>query len=306
MQDSTSKHDVNTFHFEYLAPIKQKHHMANNLFFELCGTHIFSPSHNAICTPDGTLFHLKFRESKLLLLLLQGIHDKNMLMDTIWCGGEVSENSYHKLISTLRTVLFDAGMGRAIIKTLPRRGCCFMGSIRDIPASEETYWRNNLNLNVKPNPTDSIITELNKETALVKDSFIIQATAKRRFFLKKLCHTIKSQSASIVTEIKIATIIYQRIVFSIQENFYCFILIAALTLPFLFQCTQPFGEGFLRIDDGRRTIVTSNYLPNQSHTYLDESKWKVIYAAHRSSYDVYLLCTSKDIMEKACTSLILE
>ncbi|WP_421178251.1 winged helix-turn-helix domain-containing protein [Aeromonas jandaei] len=280
--------------------------MADNIFFELCSTHIFSPSHNAICTSDGILFHLRFRESKLLLLLLQGTHDKNKLIDEIWSGGEASENSYHKLVSALRSVLFDAGMGNSIIKTLPRRGCCFMGSVRIIPTSEETHWRNHLNLNIQPNISENSLTILSQEIDSTKDFLIIKESANKKFILEKTCQTIKSKSFLAAIERINTSKIYQWLIFSIQDNFYEFILVIALVAPFLLQYTQLSFADFSIIEDGEQTIITRNCQPNQFKMHFDESTWKVIYVANNSSYETYLLCKSKYIRETLCISSILD
>lgn len=282
--------------------------MAGNIFFELCGTHIFSPSHNTICTSDGIFFHLKFRESKLLQLLLQGTHDKNKLIDAIWCGGDVSENSYHKLVSTLRSALFFAGMGETIIKTLPRRGCCFMGSVRCFTESDKTHWSNYFNLSATPNTFEDVSAELNQVIDPAQGNVIVHEVVNASFFSKKFkpCQAIKANCYSIYFSTLKVSRIYQHIIFLMRKNLYTCIFIIALTLPFSLQLTPLFFMDFSRVDDGDRTVVTTNFPPGQSHERLDELEWKVIYAANQSSYEVYLLCKSKNIKETVCTSLILE
>lgn len=79
---------------------------------------------------DGKVVHLTCKESILLRLIIEGETDKRRLIDTIWYRGAVGDGSYHKLLFELRGQGQKVELDPGLIKTLPRRGCCFVGSIK--------------------------------------------------------------------------------------------------------------------------------------------------------------------------------
>jgi len=62
--------------------------------------------------------------------------DKDRLLQALWPGQVVEENSLNKLVSALRKALADDGEGRRYLLTVPRRGFRFVGDVRPVPAAE--------------------------------------------------------------------------------------------------------------------------------------------------------------------------
>ena len=62
--------------------------------------------------------------------------DKDHLLDALWPGQVVEENSLNKLISALRKALGDDGEARRFLLTVPRRGFRFVAEVRQMPATE--------------------------------------------------------------------------------------------------------------------------------------------------------------------------
>jgi TolB-like protein/DNA-binding winged helix-turn-helix (wHTH) protein/Flp pilus assembly protein TadD len=62
--------------------------------------------------------------------------DKDRLLEALWPGQVVEENSLNKLISVLRKALGDDGANRRFLLTVPRRGFRFVADVRQLPAPE--------------------------------------------------------------------------------------------------------------------------------------------------------------------------
>lgn len=62
--------------------------------------------------------------------------DKERLLDALWPGQVVEENSLNKLVSALRKALGDDGETRRFLLTVPRRGFRFVAEVRQLPAAE--------------------------------------------------------------------------------------------------------------------------------------------------------------------------
>lgn len=71
------------------------------------------------------------KETQLLLILMEGVVRKEEVVEKIWGskGLIVSDGSYHQLIRTLRVKLVEQGLGKNSIKTIPRIGLEFVGTI---------------------------------------------------------------------------------------------------------------------------------------------------------------------------------
>ncbi|WP_159086359.1 winged helix-turn-helix domain-containing protein [Burkholderia mayonis] len=71
------------------------------------------------------------KETQLLSILMEGVVRKEVVVEQIWGskGLVVSDGSYHQLIRTLRVKLTEQGLGKNSIKTLPRIGLEFVGTI---------------------------------------------------------------------------------------------------------------------------------------------------------------------------------
>lgn len=67
---------------------------------------------------------------------------KQALMDELWPDCHVEENNLHQQIGTIRRALGDVANGSRYIETVPRRGFCFVGTVKELPielqASAET------------------------------------------------------------------------------------------------------------------------------------------------------------------------
>ena len=61
--------------------------------------------------------------------------DKDRLLDALWPGQVVEENSLNKVVSALRKALGDDGEARRFLLTVPRRGFRFVAEVRQVPAA---------------------------------------------------------------------------------------------------------------------------------------------------------------------------
>ncbi|MGV2290543.1 winged helix-turn-helix domain-containing protein [Trinickia sp. YCB016] len=83
---------------------------------------------------------LAANETELLTLLMQGIATKQAVIEQVWesKGMVVTEGSYHQLVRALRLKLEEQGVSGSLIKTLPRLGLKFIGTVEPVaeaPAS---------------------------------------------------------------------------------------------------------------------------------------------------------------------------
>lgn len=83
---------------------------------------------------------LAANETELLTLLMQGIATKQAVIEQVWesKGMVVTEGSYHQLVRALRLKLEEQGVPGSLIKTLPRLGLKFIGTVEPVaeaPAS---------------------------------------------------------------------------------------------------------------------------------------------------------------------------
>lgn len=65
--------------------------------------------------------------------------DKDRLLDALWPGQVVEENSLNKLVSALRKALDDDGEARRFLLTVPRRGFRFVAEVRHVSAAETPF-----------------------------------------------------------------------------------------------------------------------------------------------------------------------
>ncbi|VVO48632.1 winged helix-turn-helix domain-containing protein [Pseudomonas fluorescens] len=78
---------------------------------------------------DGKVLHVPPKELRVLRVLLGDagvLVSKDQLLDSVWPGGEVSEESLTRCICALRKLL---GVNRDYIKTIYGKGYCFTGSV---------------------------------------------------------------------------------------------------------------------------------------------------------------------------------
>ena len=142
---------------------------------------LYNPKKAILAKESGDVIYLSNAENALLNCLLTGMNGKNEIIDTIWPGVYVTENSYHKLIFDLRQQFKLADLDPKSIKTLPRRGCIYSGVIEKIEnAGDEAAGQN-----TTPEPekkidepaTPAVITP--KEPAEKIALPVKQATGKR-------------------------------------------------------------------------------------------------------------------------------
>ncbi|MFC4489762.1 transcriptional regulator [Chromobacterium sp.] len=101
---------------------------------------IFDPDAGSLQPGDQEKIILKYNEAQLLKLLLSGLFEKNELIDKVWGKTVVTDSSYHKLVFDLRAQLEKSGLDPKIVKTIPRRGCQFVGvftPLDDAPATAD-------------------------------------------------------------------------------------------------------------------------------------------------------------------------
>ncbi|WP_223292997.1 winged helix-turn-helix domain-containing protein [Shewanella eurypsychrophilus] len=74
---------------------------------------------------DGTLLKVELRAMQVLLCLIKHAGEpvsRDMLLDEVWSGGEVSDNAINRIIGLLRNQLGDNAKSPSFIKTLPKVG----------------------------------------------------------------------------------------------------------------------------------------------------------------------------------------
>jgi TolB-like protein len=77
----------------------------------------------------------------LLELLIRNrarVVSRNDLIEAIWAGRVVSEAALTTCVNAVRRAIGDSGEAQRLIKTLPRKGIRFVGSVREEPGSAET------------------------------------------------------------------------------------------------------------------------------------------------------------------------
>ncbi|WP_394391728.1 winged helix-turn-helix domain-containing protein [Shewanella woodyi] len=88
----------------------------------------------AQCTilSDGNLLKVELRAMQVLLCLINHAGEpvsRDMLLDEVWSGGEVSDNAINRIIGILRNQLGDNAKSPEFIKTLPKVGYVLIAPI---------------------------------------------------------------------------------------------------------------------------------------------------------------------------------
>ncbi|BEV71090.1 MULTISPECIES: hypothetical protein [unclassified Paludibacterium] len=97
------------------------------------GQVIFDAREDCLIFADGRQHRLSHPEGLLLRCLLTAQHDKRQIIETVWPGSVVTDSSYHKLIHDLRKQFSQQGLAPENIKTIPRRGCRYLGTQAEYP-----------------------------------------------------------------------------------------------------------------------------------------------------------------------------
>nr|WP_206995988.1 helix-turn-helix domain-containing protein [Trinickia mobilis] len=103
----------------------EKYLIEHQLVFD---SHLMTLSHDDVVTA------LAANETELLTLLMQGNATKQAVIEQVWesKGMVVTEGSYHQLVRSLRVKLEEQGVPGSLIKTLPRLGLKFIGTVEPI------------------------------------------------------------------------------------------------------------------------------------------------------------------------------
>ena len=91
----------------------------------------FEPEKRCLINDFGTVINLPENSYRFLLLLLEGETDKQNIINQVWHEqrGSVSDSSYYGQIYMLRKSFEQIGLSSAFIKTIPRKGVKYMGSV---------------------------------------------------------------------------------------------------------------------------------------------------------------------------------
>lgn len=91
----------------------------------------FEPEKRCLINDFGTVINLPENSYRFLLLLLEGETDKQNIINQVWHEqrGSVSDSSYYGQIYMLRKSFDQIGLSSSLIKTIPRKGVKYMGSV---------------------------------------------------------------------------------------------------------------------------------------------------------------------------------
>ena len=103
----------------------------------------FQPAQDVLLyVPDGTTSKLEPKVAELLLLFLQQpgeVLSQDFLQQQLWPHLVVEQNSLYQLLTKLRKLLDDASRQPRYIKTIPKKGYCFIAAVMMAePAAPET------------------------------------------------------------------------------------------------------------------------------------------------------------------------
>ena len=90
---------------------------------------------------DGEECHLRQKPFQVLIYLLenrQRLITKNELIDHVWRGTAVTENTLDQCLAEIRRALGDDSRHPRFIRTVPRTGYRFIGEVQEISADEVT------------------------------------------------------------------------------------------------------------------------------------------------------------------------
>src|SRR5690349_3373530 len=83
----------------------------------------------------GESQHLRQKTFQVLIYLLENrprVISKNELVDQIWSGAAVTDNTLEQCLAEIRKVLRDNSRNPLFIKTVPRVGYRFIGSVEEV------------------------------------------------------------------------------------------------------------------------------------------------------------------------------
>lgn len=105
-----------------------------NMRFKLENDVEFSPSERCLIGADGTVLELTENSLRFLILLLNGVTEKEKLIHQVWKeqSGAISESSYYGQLYALRKAFSQVGLRETLIRTIPRKGAQYVGKVTKI------------------------------------------------------------------------------------------------------------------------------------------------------------------------------
>src|ERR1700674_2895845 len=94
---------------------------------------------------NGNEEHLRYKSFQVLLYLLehpQRLITKSELIERVWPDAAVTDNALEQSLAEIRKVLGDDSRHPRFIKTVPRRGYCFIGSIEEVSLNSDAIETN--------------------------------------------------------------------------------------------------------------------------------------------------------------------
>ena len=105
------------------------------------GDFVLEPAQQEVRRRDGSALNLSPRLFNALLLFVEHageLLDKDALMNALWPGVVVDENSLSQVVSGLRRALADDPVASHYIQTVPRRGFRFVATVTRLPEATPT------------------------------------------------------------------------------------------------------------------------------------------------------------------------
>ena len=105
------------------------------------GDFVLEPQQQRLSRRDGSALPLTPRPFSALVLLVERagqLVDRDTLIEAVWPGVVVDDNSLSQVISALRRTLADDSVGSRYIQTVPRRGFRFIAAVTLLPAPVDT------------------------------------------------------------------------------------------------------------------------------------------------------------------------
>lgn len=101
---------------------------------------MFLPSKRRLVSEDNRVVELTENNYRFLSLLLTGETDKQAIIDFVWQeqNGSVSESSYYGQLYLLRKALTACGLAESLIKTIPRKGVRYTGTVKEVVIDSNT------------------------------------------------------------------------------------------------------------------------------------------------------------------------
>ncbi|MFI8416087.1 transcriptional regulator [Serratia sp. NPDC078593] len=99
----------------------------------------FLPGKRCVINESGSVASLSENSYRFLLLLITGETDKQEIINQVWHEqrGSVTDSSYYGQIYILRKAFGLVGLSGDLIKTLPRKGVIYLGSVAQENVPEE-------------------------------------------------------------------------------------------------------------------------------------------------------------------------